>query len=59
MTKRYNFSVWWCESCQLGLEDEEDTGEGLSVYDAALIWVSHSKDTLLDLQRKNWKTLYK
>lgn len=44
MTKRYNFSVWWCESCQLGLEDEEDTGEGLSVYDAALICVSHGKD---------------
>lgn len=24
--------------------DEEDTGESLSVYDAALIWKSHGKD---------------
>ena len=25
-------------------DDEEDDGEGLSVYDAALIWVSNGKD---------------
>lgn len=24
--------------------DEEDTGEGLSVFDAALIWRSHGRD---------------
>lgn len=25
-------------------DDEDDDGEGLSVYDAALIWASHGKD---------------
>ena len=25
-------------------DDDDDNGEGLSVYDAALIWVSHGRD---------------
>lgn len=49
MTKRYNFSGWWCENCHAGLDDDEDgdemdEGEYLSVYDAALIWASNGKD---------------
>ena len=47
MTKRYNFSAWWCNNCHAGLEDDaedEDDSESLSVYDAALIWMSNGKD---------------
>lgn len=46
MTKRYNFSGWWCNNCQSGLDDDDldDDGESLSVYDAALIWASHGRD---------------
>ena len=47
MTKRYSYSAWWCSNCQAGLEDsedDEDEGEYLSVYDAALIWASNGKD---------------
>ncbi len=41
---------WECTGCGTiyeieGLEyDEEEEGEGLSVYDAALIWASNGKD---------------
>lgn len=48
MTKRYNFSAWWCDNCNAGLNDdmdeEYDDSESLSVYDAAGIWASHGKD---------------
>jgi hypothetical protein len=37
-----------CSVCGLKFHDEEyddeDSGEGLSVYDAALIWASNGKD---------------
>lgn len=37
-----------CSVCGFQIYDEdyeeEDDGEGLSVYDAALIWASHGKD---------------
>lgn len=48
MTKRYNYSAWWCNNCHAGLDDDEDdeddNSEALSVYDAALIWMSNGKD---------------
>ncbi len=47
MTKRFDFSAWWCENCHDGLPDEEcevESDEVLSVYDAAVIWASHGKD---------------
>ena len=47
MTKKYNYSDWWCGSCHAGLDDdmeEDDDRESLSVYDAADIWASHGKD---------------
>ncbi|MBQ6994470.1 MAG: hypothetical protein IJN64_08305 [Lachnospiraceae bacterium] len=33
-----------CDYCANEEEDDEDDGERLSVYDAALIWASHGKD---------------
>lgn len=45
MTKRYQFSDWWCNNCHAGLDDEDDNeGEPLNVYDAADIWASNGKD---------------
>ena len=48
MTKRYSYSDWWCNNCHAGLNDDEfdedDSGERLSVEEAALIWASHGKD---------------
>ena len=49
MTKRYNFSAWWCPNCRAGLEDDDDDDndyedESLSVYEAADIWLSNGKD---------------
>ena len=36
---------------------DDDDGESLSVYDAALIWMSNGKDEdiPLDILKKNWK----
>ena len=37
----------YCENCHYGLDDDndnDDENESISVYDAALIWVSHGKD---------------
>lgn len=47
MTKRNNYSAWWCNNCHTGLNEDmldEDSDENLNVYDAALIWASHGKD---------------
>ncbi|WP_173921712.1 hypothetical protein [Agromyces sp. Marseille-P2726] len=46
LTKRYVYSEMYCESCRLGLDDEDDelSGESLSVHEAADIWASHGKD---------------
>ena len=47
MTKRFSFSDWWCVTCHAGLDDDDeddDIDESLSVYDAALIWLSRGKD---------------
>lgn len=46
MTKKYVYSDWWCNNCHAGLydDDDEDTGESLSVYEAAEIWASNGKD---------------
>lgn len=45
MTKRYQFSDWWCENCHSGVDDdEEDDGEYISVWDAANIWQSSGRD---------------
>lgn len=48
MTKRYQFSGWWCDNCHAGLEDDEededDDSESISVWEAADIWMSHGKD---------------
>lgn len=48
MTKKYDFSDWWCNNCCAGIydedEDDDECDETLSVFDAALIWASHSKD---------------
>ena len=38
----------YCENCRYGLEDDDEddyeSDESLSVYDAALIWQSNGKD---------------
>lgn len=47
LTKRYVFSGMYCENCRYGLDDdadEDDDGEALDVYDAALIWQSNGMD---------------
>lgn len=47
LTKKYVFSGMYCENCHYGLDDDDDNddeNESISVYDAALIWVSHGKD---------------
>jgi ribosomal protein L37AE/L43A len=47
MTKRYQFSDWWCKNCGAGLDDDDyddDDSESLSVWDAAEIWLSNGKD---------------
>lgn len=46
LTKRYVYSEMYCENCRYGLDDEddEDDGESLNVYDAALIWQSNGRD---------------
>jgi len=50
LTQRYVFSEAYCanENCTnfYGSDDndDEDTGESLSVYDAAQIWASNGKD---------------
>lgn len=48
MTKRYDYSAWWCESCHAGLDDDEfdddDDEEYISVYEAAEIWCANGKD---------------
>ena len=42
---------WECSKCHviyeiegIDYDDEDDDGEGLSIYDAALIWASRGKD---------------
>lgn len=35
--------TYYCKWCATE-DDDDDDGEGLSVYDAALIWASHGKD---------------
>lgn len=45
LTKRYVYSEMYCENCRYGLDDDDDeSDESLSVYDAALIWQSNGKD---------------
>ena len=48
LTKRYVFSGMYCENCRYGLEDDDEddyeSDESLSVYDAASIWQSNGKD---------------
>ena len=36
----------YCDNCKYGLDDEGDdqSGESLSVYEAASIWASNGKD---------------
>lgn len=44
LTKKYIFSEMYCDNCRYSLDGNDDEDESLSVYDAALIWVSHGKD---------------
>lgn len=44
LTKRYVFSEMYCTNCNYGLDDDNDSNEYLSVYEAAEIWASHGKD---------------
>lgn len=47
LTKRYEFSEMYCDSCKYGLDDDEhddQSDESLSVYEAASIWASNGKD---------------
>ena len=44
LTKKYVFSDMYCDNCKYGLDDDDDVGEALSVYDAAAIWASNGKD---------------
>lgn len=46
LTKRYVYSEMYCDNCKYGLDDEGDnqSGESLSVYEAASIWASNGKD---------------
>lgn len=41
MVQKDEYSGWWCDNCNIGEPDED---ECLSVYDAALIWMSNGKD---------------
>lgn len=36
--------TYQCDYCSSEYEDEDEDGERLSVYDAALIWASNGKD---------------
>lgn len=45
LTKKYEYSDIYCPICHFGEdEDENDTSESLSVYEAADIWASNGKD---------------
>lgn len=45
LTKKYEYSDTYCTNCNFDLNDEdEDTSESLSVYEAADIWASNGKD---------------
>ena len=45
LTKKYEYSETYCTNCNFGLEDDDDeTAESLSVYEAAEIWASYGKD---------------
>lgn len=50
MTKKYNYSEFWCDDCDIGedhpngWEEDYDDSEALSVWDAADIWASNGYD---------------
>ncbi|SDH31155.1 hypothetical protein SAMN04487975_1047 [Planococcus glaciei] len=44
LTKKYEYSDTYCTNCNFGLDDDDDSSESLSVYEAAEIWVSNGKD---------------
>ncbi|MGP5083049.1 hypothetical protein ACTXJ8_14955 [Corynebacterium variabile] len=46
LTKRYVYSEMYCTNCNYGLDDEDDSqsDESLSVYEAANIWASNGMD---------------
>ena len=41
---KWDGETYECHHCSSGFEIDDEDGESLSVYDAALIWASNGKD---------------
>ncbi len=41
---KWDGETYKCHHCSSGFEIDDEDGESLSVYDAALIWASNGKD---------------